>query len=53
MSDAEGAFSTPAVITRQFSTPHTFPGLTLTFDTRYQEWALADHRKVLSEQCPG
>jgi hypothetical protein len=40
MSDAEGAFSTPAVITRQFSTPHTFPGLTLTFDTRYQEWPL-------------
>ena len=25
MSDAEGAFSTPAVITRQFSTPHTSP----------------------------
>ena len=40
ISDAEGAFSTPAVITRQFSTPHTFPGLTLTFDTRYQEWPL-------------
>lgn len=38
MSDAEGAFSTAAVITREFSIPHTFPGLTLTFDTRYHEW---------------
>lgn len=38
MSNAEGVFSTAAVITRQFTVPHTFPGLTLTFDTRYKEW---------------
>lgn len=38
MSDAEGGFSTPATLTREFSVPHTFPGLTLTFDTRYHEW---------------
>ena len=38
MSDAEGKFTTPAVLTRAFSNPHTFPGITLTFDTRYQEW---------------
>ncbi len=38
MSNAEGKFTTPAVLTRAFSNPHTFPGITLTFDTRYQEW---------------
>lgn len=40
MSDAEGNFTTPPVITREFSLKHTFPGLTLTFDTRQQEWPL-------------
>ena len=38
MSNAEGKFTTPAVLTRAFGNPHTFPGITLTFDTRYQEW---------------
>ena len=38
MSNADGGFATAAVITREFSVPHTFPGLTLTFDTRYKEW---------------
>lgn len=38
MSDGEGNFSTPPVITREFSLKHIFPGLTLTFDTRQQEW---------------
>lgn len=38
MSNAEGQFSTHAMLTRAFSNPHTFPGLTLTFDTRYKEW---------------
>lgn len=40
MSDAEGNFTTPPVITRKFSLKHIFPGLTLTFDTRQQEWPL-------------
>ena len=40
MSDGEGNFSTPPVITREFSIKHIFPGLTLTFDTRQQEWPL-------------
>lgn len=40
MSDAEGHFTTPPVITREFSLKHIFPGLTLTFDTRAQEWPL-------------
>lgn len=40
MSDADGNFSTPPVITREFSLKHIFPGLTLTFDTRQQEWPL-------------
>lgn len=40
MSDAEGDFTTLPVITREFSLKHIFPGLTLTFDTRQQEWPL-------------
>lgn len=40
MSDAEGNFTTSPVITREFSLKHIFPGLTLTFDTRQQEWPL-------------
>ena len=40
MSDAEGNFTTPPVITREVSLKHIFPGLTLTFDTRQQEWPL-------------
>ena len=40
MSDAEGNFTTPPVVTREFSLKHIFPGLTLTFDTRQQEWPL-------------
>lgn len=41
MSNADGGFTTAAVITREFSIPHTFPGLTLTFDTRYKEWPVS------------
>lgn len=40
MSDAEGNFTTPPIITREFSLKHIFPGLTLTFGTRQQEWPL-------------
>lgn len=40
MSDAEGNFTIPPIITREFSLKHIFPGLTLTFDTRQQEWPL-------------
>lgn len=40
MSDSEGNFTTPPIITREFSLKHIFPGLTLTFDTRQQEWPL-------------
>lgn len=40
MSDGAGNFSTSPVITREFSLKHIFPGLTLTFDTRQQEWPL-------------
>lgn len=40
MSNAEGDFDTPAVITREFTQTHSFPGLTLTFDTRQEEWPL-------------
>lgn len=39
MSDAEGKFSTHAILTRDFSDTHTFPGITLTFDTRCREWS--------------
>lgn len=38
MSDAEGKYDTPAVLTRAFTQIHTLPGLTLTFDTRQEEW---------------
>ena len=38
MSNANGEFETHAVLTRQFSQPRIFPGITLTFDTRYREW---------------
>ncbi len=38
MSNAEGVFSQAAVLTKTFTHPHEFPGLTLTFDTRYHEW---------------
>lgn len=41
MSNSDGGFTTAAVITREFSVPHTFPGLTLTFDTRYKEWPVS------------
>jgi len=41
MSDENGEFSAAAVLTREFSEPRTFPGVTLTFDTRYQEWPLS------------
>ena len=40
MSDSEGAYSSPAVLTRTFSKEHTLPGLTLTFDTRSKEWPM-------------
>lgn len=38
MSNSEGEFTTEAVITKTFTHPHDFPGLTLTFDALYQEW---------------
>lgn len=38
MSDENGNFSTNAILTREFSMPYAFPGLTLTFDTRSGEW---------------
>lgn len=38
MSRSDGTFSTPPVLTRVFSEPHTFQGLTVTFDTRTGEW---------------
>lgn len=41
LSDGDGVFQEAAVLTRQFATPHTFPGLTLTFDTRQKEWPLS------------
>ena len=41
MSDADGVFSTAPVITRAFTNDHTFPGLTLTFDSREKEWPLS------------
>lgn len=40
MSDGEGTYASPAVLTRTFSKEHTIPGLTLTFDTRSREWPL-------------
>lgn len=41
ISTATGSFSTAAVITRAFSVPHAFPGVTLTFDTRTKEHPLS------------
>lgn len=41
LSTKDGTFETTAVLTREFTTTHTFVGLTLTFDTIYKEWALA------------
>ena len=38
MSDANGIFAVNATLTREFSEPFVFPGLTLTFDTRSEEW---------------
>ncbi len=38
MSDANGDFNTSALLTREFSSEHNFAGLTLTFDTRENEW---------------
>lgn len=40
ISNANGAFTTSAVLTREFTDPHTFAGLTFTFDTRTKEWPL-------------
>lgn len=40
LSDANGDYSTKPVVTREFSQPRIFPGLTLTFDTRSREWPL-------------
>lgn len=41
LSDENGDSEPVAVMTREFSIPHDFPGLTLTFDTRTEEWPLA------------
>lgn len=38
MSGEDGTYTTPATLTREFSTPHTIPGFTLTFDDRINEW---------------
>ena len=38
VSNADGVLSPPAVLTRDFSLEHVFPGLTITFDTRSNVW---------------
>lgn len=39
-SNLEGAFTVLPTMTREFTQPMTFPGLTLVFDTRTGEWPL-------------
>lgn len=41
VSDENGEFTSPAVLVREFSEPHTFPGLSLTFDTRHKDYPLS------------
>lgn len=41
LSGESGIFGTPPTLTRAFSQPRTFQGVTLTFDTRYNEWPLS------------
>lgn len=38
ISGADGTFTSPATLTREFSVARVIPGLTLTFDTRCGEW---------------
>ena len=38
VSNADGVLSPTAVLTRDFSLEHVFPGLTITFDTRSNVW---------------
>lgn len=38
VSGADGRFPSPPVLVRRFSKPRTFRGLTVTFDTRVNEW---------------
>lgn len=38
ISDSEGNFGLDSEISKEFTELHDFPGLTLTFDTRCQEW---------------
>lgn len=40
MSDASGELATSAILTREFTDPHTLVGLTLTFDSRAKEWPI-------------
>lgn len=41
VSGEDGAFSTVPLLTRPFNLEHTFPGVTLTFDSRCGEWPRA------------
>lgn len=38
LSDSNGNFSSYCIMERQFQDIHMFPGLTLTFDSRVEEW---------------
>ncbi len=40
VSDANGEFTTSATLKREFAAPHTLVGLTLTFDSRANEWPI-------------
>lgn len=41
MSGADGRFSTAPTLTREFETPHQMAGLTLTFDSRCEEYPVS------------
>lgn len=41
LSGNDGSFSAAPVVTRAFSEPHTFQGLTVTFDSRAEEWPVS------------
>ena len=41
LSDNDGSFAAAPMLERPFNQNHTFPGVTLTFDTRCKEWPRA------------
>lgn len=41
MSGADGSYATPPTLTREFSAMHQMAGLTLTFDSRTEEWPVS------------